>query len=125
MAFLGHESFRPVRSSYDLLQDADRGPEGRIDRSLPVFQVGTYEQTFPFYLGRTTTIVNYRDELALGLDAEPEKAYKNFDAWVPVWTALPQGYALMQHETYDYLVKLGVPMRVLSRDPRRVLVARR
>ena len=32
-----------------------------------------YDQTLPFYLGRTTTLVDYRDELGLGLDAEPEK----------------------------------------------------
>ena len=71
MLFAGNDAFRDTRSAYDLLRDADNGPEGRIDRALPVFQVGTYDQTFPFYLRRTTTIVNFRDELALGTGATP------------------------------------------------------
>jgi 4-amino-4-deoxy-L-arabinose transferase-like glycosyltransferase len=124
-AFLGHEAFRTVRSTYDIVQMADSpAAGGPIDRSAPIFQVGMYEQTFPFYLGRPTTIVNVRDELALGLDAEPEKAYKSYELWVPAWTALTKGYALMEHPTYDYLRNLGVPMRIIASDPRRVFVAR-
>ena len=123
-AFLGHEAFRTVRSTVDIVRAADAAPGGPVDRALPIFQVGMYEQTFPFYLGRPTTIVNVRDELALGLDAEPQKAYKSYELWIPAWTALPQGYALMEHPTYEWLHGLGVPMRIMASDPRRVFVAR-
>ncbi|MBS0321470.1 MAG: glycosyltransferase family 39 protein [Proteobacteria bacterium] len=125
LAFIGHEAFRSVRSGYELVRDAQNQPGGAFDRNAPVFQVGTYDQTFPYYLRKTTTIVEFRDELALGLDAEPEKAYATIRLWIPAWKALPQGYALMQRETYEYLLKLGVPMRVIASDPRRRLVARR
>ena len=42
-------------------------------RDAPVYQIAMYDQTLPFYLGRTTTLVAFRDELALGIDAEPER----------------------------------------------------
>lgn len=125
VAFVGHESFRLVRSSVDIIRMADNLPGGPMDRRAPFYQLGDYEQTFPYYLGRTTTLVNYRDELSLGMDSEPDKTYPTYEAWMPVWAALPRGYALMQNTTYDYMQSLNVPMRVLARDPRRVLVARR
>jgi 4-amino-4-deoxy-L-arabinose transferase-like glycosyltransferase len=126
IAFVGHEVFNPIRSAAALVRAAGNLPAGeRMDTAAPVFQVGTYDQTFPFYLGRTTTIVNFRDELALGLDAEPKKGYPRYPRWIRDWTALPQGYALMNHDTYDFLAAQAVPMRILVSEPRRVLVARR
>ncbi|MEO8848400.1 MAG: glycosyltransferase family 39 protein [Casimicrobiaceae bacterium] len=126
IAFIGHEVFAPIRSTIGLLTTAGNLPhDERIDPSAPVFQVGSYDQTFPYYLGRTTTIVDFRDELSLGLDAEPQKAYPNYPRWIHDWDALPQGYALMKHDTYEFLRAQGVPMRMMADDPRRVLVARR
>ena len=126
LAFIGHEVFAPIRSTVGLLRAVGNLPASeRLDPAAPVFQVGTYDQTFPYYLKRTTTIVNFRDELALGLDAEPKKGYPKYPRWIRDWKALPQGYALMKHDTYDFLAAQGVPMRVLASDPRRVLVARR
>ena len=50
-----------------------RGAGGRRPSppSAPFYQIAMYDQTVPFYLGRTTTLVAFRDELALGIDAEP------------------------------------------------------
>ncbi len=124
IAFVGHEVFNPIRSAAGLVRALRGLPGGGMDPAAPVFQVGTYDQTFPFYLGRTTTLVNFRDELALGLDAEPAKGYPDYPSWIRDWKALPQGYALMKHDTYAFLAAQDVPMRVLVSDPRRVLVAR-
>ncbi len=126
IAFIGHEAFGPIRSTEGLLKAAGNLPVAlRMDPSAPVFQVGSYDQTFPFYLGRTTTIVDFRDEFALGLDAEPKKGYPKYPRWIRDWTALAQGYALMKHDTYEFLKAQGVPMRLMVTDPRHVLVARR
>lgn len=126
IAFVGHNVFSPIRSAAGLVRELGNLPaDERMDPTAPVFQVGTYDQTFPFYLGRTTTMVHFRDELALGLDAEPQKGYARYPRWIRDWKALPQGYALMKPDTYDFLAAQAVPMRVLARDPRRMLVARR
>ncbi|MEO6749897.1 MAG: glycosyltransferase family 39 protein [Casimicrobiaceae bacterium] len=125
IAFIGHNAFSPIRSTHGILTAAGNLPVGeRLDAHAPVFQVGSYDQTFPYYLGRTTTIVDFRDELALGLDAEPQKAYPKYPRWIRDWKALPQGYALMKHDTYQFLLAQRVPMRMMATDPRHVLVAR-
>jgi hypothetical protein len=91
---------------------------------VPVYQVGSYDQTLPFYLGRPTPLVDYRDEMTLGILAEPHKAF-GLPAWMEAWSAAPQGFALMSIEMANELSSKNLPFRVLARDPRRVFVARR
>jgi 4-amino-4-deoxy-L-arabinose transferase-like glycosyltransferase len=128
LGFVGYDAFRATRSAYDLVRAAQTaeggGSSGPFDPRVPVYQVRTYDQTLPFYLGRTTTLVAYRDEMALGLDSEPGLGIATEAAWIPQWTALPQGYALIRLDDYAALVAQGIPMRVIARDPRRVFVAR-
>ena len=124
LAFQGHDAFRSVRSAYDILQAAERANGGALDPAYPVYQVASYDQTLPFYLRRPTTLVEYRDEMALGLASEPQKGL-SLAQWLPVWTAASQAYALMEGATAADLAAQGLPMRVLARDPRRALVARR
>ncbi len=124
LAFQGHDAFRVVRSAYDILQAAERANGGPLDPAYPVYQVASYDQTFPFYLQRPTTLVEYRDEMALGLAAEPGKGL-SLAEWRPTWAAAAQAYALMDESTAAELAARGLPMRVLARDPRRALVARR
>jgi len=122
--FAGSDAFRATRSSVDLVTTLENTANPPYDRSAPFFQVRMYDQTLPFYLERTTTLVEYRDELGPGLDAEPQLAITREADWIARWTALPQGYALMTHETQRALTAAGVPLRVIASDPRRVLVAR-
>ncbi|MEO8344764.1 MAG: glycosyltransferase family 39 protein [Betaproteobacteria bacterium] len=136
VGLVGYDAFRVTRSAYDLVRDVANTSDmklattniaprvGPFDPKIPVFQVRTYDQTLPFYLGRTTTLVAYRDEMALGLDVEPGKDFVNEAAWIPAWTALPQGYALIKLDDYAELVAQSVPMRVIASDPRRVFVSR-
>jgi hypothetical protein len=84
-----------------------------------------YDQTIPFYLGRTTRLVDLRDELALGIDAEPAKQVPTIPAWIAEWQALDQAYAVIAPHAYPNLVAQGVPMRELARDTRRIVVSRR
>jgi 4-amino-4-deoxy-L-arabinose transferase-like glycosyltransferase len=116
----GNDAFRVTRSSAGLVQALRQGP---YDASAPFYQVRMYDQTLPFYLHRTTTVVAYRDELALGLDAQPEEGIPSEEEWQRRWLALPQGYALLAPATFDRL-RATLPMREIARDPRRVLVAR-
>lgn len=124
LAFQGHDAFRVVRSAHDILRAAERANGGPLDPAFPVYQVASYDQTLPFYLGRPTPPVAYRDEMDLGLDAEPQKGYQEAE-WRPVWENARQAYALMDHATATHLAASGLPMRELARDPRRVFVARR
>ena len=119
----GFDTFSPTRSTSAILRAAQTAES--FAPGAPVYQIGMYDQTLPFYLGRTTTLVAFRDELALGIDAEPEKQIPSIAAWVPQWLSLGQGYAMLPPTDYERLAADGVPMRVLARDARRVIVSRR
>ena len=123
-ALIGSDTFRATRSAADLVT-ALQSAEPPYDAAAPFFQIEMYDQTLPFYLRRTTTLVNYRDELSLGLDAEPERGIATIRDWRPRWESASQAYAVMAPETFDRLTAMGVPLRVVARDTRRVLVARR
>jgi 4-amino-4-deoxy-L-arabinose transferase-like glycosyltransferase len=124
VGMLGYDEFRTIRSARDMLRAA-AAQQGPLAVDVPFYHVHMYDQTTPFYLRRTTTFVGFRDEFALGQDAEPGKAFDQDSEWLPVWKSLPQGYAMMPTSTYDEFVADGVPMTVLARDGRRVLVSRR
>jgi len=118
----GFDAFSPLRSTSAILRTAQgRAP---FDSGAPFYQIAMYDQTVPFYLGRTTRLVAFRDELALGIDAEPRLQVPTLAAWVPEWMQLAQGYALMPPELYERLKSEGVPMRELAGDSRRVIVSR-
>jgi 4-amino-4-deoxy-L-arabinose transferase-like glycosyltransferase len=123
--FKGSDAFRATRSAADLVTALENASDPPYDRNAPFYQVRMYDQTLPFYLRRTTTLVAYRDEMGMGLDIQPELAIPKVADWISRWDALPQGYALMSPETRAALAKEGVPMRVVASDSRRVLVERR
>ena len=124
-AYTGSDVFRATRSAADLVTVLENAADPPYDRTAPFFQVRMYDQTLPFYLQRTTTLVEYRDELGPGLDAEPARGISREADWIARWRALPQAYALMAPDTREALAAAGVPMRVVVSDTRRVLVARK
>ena len=85
-----------------------------------------YDQTIPFYLRRTTTLVAFRDELALGIDAEPHLQIPTARRPGSTrWQAPAESYAVLRAQALPTeLADAGVPMRVLARDSRRVIVSR-
>lgn len=89
----------------------------------PIFSVQTYDQTLPFYLKRTMTLVDIRGELDYGLQHEPEKG-TDMRAFEQRWSDLPEAVAILPHTTYAQLSARGFPMRVLGKDRRRVAVSR-
>ena len=118
----GFDSLSPMRSSSAILRAAQQAAPFAVD--APVYQVAMYDQTVPFYLRRPTRGVAYRDEMALGIDAEPQKQVPTLPAWLAEWQSLAQGFAVMEPGLYAQLAAQGVPMRELARDPRRVVVSR-
>ena len=121
---LGYDELSPATSSYHLVRRVEQ-QHGPLRRDLPFYSVQTYEQTLPFYLDRTLTLVDFYDEMNLGLEIEPRKGIETLYAFGQVWRALPAGYATMKPEVFDQLAAADLPMRELARDTRRVIVSRR
>ena len=123
-AALGHDTLSPVKSAYHLVREIE-ATHGSIAPDAPFYSVETYDQTLPFYLKRTLTLVNYRDEFALGLDQEPEKGLASFAEFATRWQQHSVAYALVQSDRYALLQSANLPHRVLGSNPRFTIVARR
>ena len=87
-----------------------------------IYSVDYYDQTIPFYLGRTVTLVSYVDEFETGLAAEPGKSIARMAEFPPEWLRPGEALAIMQPRAFAQMKELGLPMQVLHDDPRRVLV---
>lgn len=119
-ATLGHEAFGRSMSGIDLV--AAVRPWLKPD--VPFYAVERLDHTMPFYLGRPTIMVQEPDELAFGVKQEPAKWVPTTEAFVARWKAGGQAVAMMGPGTYDRLAAEGVPMIVIARDARRVIVRR-
>jgi 4-amino-4-deoxy-L-arabinose transferase-like glycosyltransferase len=121
LALSGHESLSRANSAYYIAQQIK--PELKPD--MPFYSVDTYDQSLQFYLRRTTTMVAYKDELGFGIAQEPEKFIPDVAQFEKIWIADHDALALMAPATYEQMRAQGLPMRLVARDTRRVIVARR
>jgi len=117
-----------IQGGYDELTPRQSG-KGVAEAMKPwlapttrLYSVGHYDQTVPFYIGRTLTLVNYHDEFETGLRAEPELAIEDLGKFPAEWLRPGDALAIMQPGTYERFRRQGLPMQVLHEDPRRVLV---
>ncbi|MGR3905471.1 glycosyltransferase family 39 protein [Burkholderia sp. SR8] len=117
----GHDEFGRY-SSGALLAPAVRAELAKLPPDTPFYSIEMLDHTFPFYMGHTTIMVQRQDELAFGISVEPNKWIPTVDQWIERWKQETHALAIMPPGQYDALVKQGVPMRVIARDNRRVIV---
>jgi 4-amino-4-deoxy-L-arabinose transferase-like glycosyltransferase len=96
-----------------------------VPRDAPIYSIAMYDQTLPFYWGRTVELVSYRGELDYGLRQDPGAEIPTIAAFAERWSGESSAFALMERPMFDQLQKSGVPMREIARDAGRVLAARR
>jgi len=114
----GHEAFGRNSSGVDLATSL----QGVVGAS-PIYSVHMLDHTLPFYLRRTTVMVEAPDELAFGVALEPQKWLPTLADFERVWTSGPRAFAIMSPATHALLVAQGVPMTPVARDSRRIVVA--
>lgn len=114
----GHDSLSPASSAYHLAKRI--APEVRAD--TPFYSLEMYEQTLPFYLGRTVTLVQYRDEMGFGIDREPHKWVADYVEFARRWRAAPEALAILHPGTQAKLDQLGLPYEIIARDTRRLVI---
>jgi 4-amino-4-deoxy-L-arabinose transferase-like glycosyltransferase len=117
----GHESLSMANSAYYIAQKIK--PE--LKPAMPFYSVNTYDQSLQFYLQRSTTMVVYKDELGFGIEQEPGKFIPDFPLFEKTWNTEREALALMSPDAYEMFRAKGLPMRLIARDTRRIIVARR
>ncbi len=116
---LGHESMARSNSSAYLAREIK--PMLRAD--IPIYSVKTYDQTLPFYLNRTVTLVAYQDEFEFGQQQQPEKSIPTLAEFEAIWRNGAVALAVLEPGQYAAYVASGFPMRLITQDTRRVIIA--
>ena len=89
---------------------------------IPFYSVSTYDQTLDYYLGRTVTLVQFRDEMDVGLQQEPNLAIPTIEEWMDVWKQQPYALAQVEKGVYEQLRAHGFPMELIASDHRRYFI---
>jgi 4-amino-4-deoxy-L-arabinose transferase-like glycosyltransferase len=113
-----YEEFSPRQSGYDVAEKM----RPLLKPDTRVYSVKIYDQTVPFYIGRTVKLVDYVDEFETGLASEPASHIERVEAFPAEWLRPGDALAIMQPGTFEEFQRQGLPMQVLHQDPRRVLV---
>jgi len=114
----GHESLSPASSAWRIAQQIQ--PYLRPD--APFYSVKMYEQTLPFYIKRSVTLVAHQDELEFGLTQEPGRWLPTVADFEQAWRAQPYALAIMTPDTFREFQQQGLPMLEIARDTRRVVI---
>lgn len=114
----GHEALAPINSGYDFARKLR--PLLRPDSTL--YCVEMYDQTLPFYLKRTCTLVAHEDEMAFGLIQEPWRRGPDLATFMTRFPAERAAVAILKPDSYDQL-KDRLPHRLLVRDREHVAIA--
>lgn len=114
----GHNALAPNYSGHHLAELI----KPHLEASVPVYSVRTYDQTLPFYIKRTVTLVAFRDEMAYGLEREPWLWLPDLPSFERAWRSERNALAIMEPDTHAELEKNGLPMQVIGRDMRRIVV---
>jgi len=112
------DALSPAHSTYHLVQKLR--PD--LKPGVPFYSVGGYEQTLPFYINRTVTLVAFQDEMAFGLKHEPHLWVPDLAEFGRRWRIDAYALAVMSPEMYEQLQQTRLPMQLVARDTERVFV---
>ena len=123
LLLLGYEPWGSYRAGTEHLAAI----QSELTPTMPLYAVGQYEQSLPFYLRHTTILVEHPDEMEFGLEHEPQLWIPKRSDFVRQWLEdQAQGIpamAILRPDIYTEFLQQGIPMRLISQDPRRVIVS--
>jgi len=114
----GYETVARERSARHIAEAI----RSEVKADVPFYSVLTYEQTLPFYLKRTFTLVQYQDEMAYGIQQEPQRWIPTVAEFARVWAAQREALAIMPVYAYAQLQQLGVEMKIIFEDTQHIVV---
>ncbi len=116
----GYNTVARERSGY-LMAEAIK-PLVKAD--APFYSVLCYEQTLPFYLKRTFTLVDFQDEMDFGIQQEPERWLPSVVELAKRWGMQAEAYAIVPTQLLYILQQQGMAMKEIYRDEQYVVVSK-
>ena len=117
----GYEKLSPLQSSFALSETI----KPHLTPATRLYSVGNYEQSLPFYLKRTLTLVDYVDEFEMGQNSEPEKWIAKLTDFPAAWNAPGAAIAIIPPDEADKIRALGIDFDVIHTDPRRAAIKKK
>jgi 4-amino-4-deoxy-L-arabinose transferase-like glycosyltransferase len=114
----GHNTAARDRSAYHVAEAI----MPYVKPDIPFYSILYYEQTLPFYIKRTFTLVQYQDEMDFGIKQEPEKWIPDLAGFAERWNKDKEALAIVQTHQYAEVEALHLPMREIFRDEHFVVV---
>lgn len=114
----GYEKISPLQSAAALANSL----KPYLTPDTRLYSVENYEQSLPFYLKRTMTLVHYVDEFDLGQKAEPGRDIARLADFPAAWTAPGPAIAIIPPQDLEKLKSLGIGFEVIHQDPRRAAI---
>ena len=116
----GYNALAKERSGYPIAEAI----RPYVKEGMPFYSVLTYEQTLPFYLKRTFTLVQYQDEMGFGIMQEPHLAVPDLASFAKVWQAQAEALAIMPLDVYPLLKQQGLEMKIIYEDTQHIVVSK-
>ena len=124
VGLLGHETLGRPASGVDMVPVIQKV----LKPDMPIYGVRLLDHTLPFFLQRTTVVVEYPDELEFGVQQEPQKWLPTLAEFKTAWGNGQPALALMSPGTFLEMQPAfkaeGLPLHTLARDARRVVVTK-
>lgn len=120
IGLLGHNTVARERSAYHIAEAI----RPLVKPDVPFYSVQMYEQTLPFYLKRTFTLVSYQDEMAFGIAQEPQRYIPDIAGFVTAWQAQPAALAIMPVATYPQFKQQDMDMKIIFEDTQYIVVSK-
>jgi len=120
LATSGYNTIARERSGY-YIAEAIRP---LVKPGVPFYSVEMYEQTLPFYLKRTFTQVEFKDELAFGIDQQPERWLPDLPHFAEAWKKDKEAMAIIPVEFYKQVQDFKLDMKEIYRDHQYIVVTK-
>lgn len=114
----GYNTIAKERSGYYIAEQIK--PLVRSD--APFYSVAMYEQTLPFYLKRTFTLVAYEDEMGFGIKQEPHGYIPTLEEFARIWARQQSASAIIPANIFPILQNMQLQMKIIYQDPQYVVV---
>jgi 4-amino-4-deoxy-L-arabinose transferase-like glycosyltransferase len=114
----GHNTAARERSAYHIAEAI----MPYVKPDIPFYSILYYEQTLPFYIKRTFTLVQYQDEMDFGIKQEPEKWVPDLATFAERWKNDKEALAIVETRHYPKVQQFKLPMTEIFHDQQYVVV---
>lgn len=114
----GFDATSPKKLSYAVAEAINQ----RITPETRLYSIKIYDQSLPFYLKRTLTLVEYVDEFEMGQKARPAKHIASIKDLPAAWSMPGPAIAIIQPDAVNELKALNINFEIIYQDQRRVAI---